>query len=243
MSGDSLGDRMKRYERVTKTVMPWRLPVIVRIDGRAFHTYTKGCKRPFDDALIDAMDACATAVCEDAQGAALAYVQSDEISVLLHGYRALDSMPWFDNEVQKIVSVSAGLASAMMTHRSIDIFGEMKLACFDARVFVLPEAEVCNYFLWRQQDATRNAIQMMASAHYSHRELHCKDTNAMQEMLFQKGVNFNNAPTRYKRGRCIVRETYQHKETTRGRWVVDNEIPIFTQDRAYIEKHLSTEAT
>lgn len=241
VNGDALGDRMKRYENAYRAALPWRLPVVVRIDGRAFHTYTNGCERPFDARLVDAMDACAAAVCEDAHGAALAYVQSDEISVLLHGYRALDSQPWFDNGVQKIVSVAASLASAEMTARSASIFGETKRAQFDARVFVLPEAEVCNYFIWRQQDAARNAIQMMASAHYSHRELHCKNTNVMQEMLFQRGVNFNDTPTRYKRGRCIVREVFEVDGATRHRWAPDNEIPKFTQDRSYIERHLATE--
>lgn len=240
-AGDALGDRMKRYENAYRASLPWRLPVVVRIDGRAFHTYTKGCERPFDERLMSAMNACAAAVCEDAHGAAFAYVQSDEISVLLHGYRALDSQPWFDNGVQKIVSIAASLASAEMTARSPDVFGKVKRAQFDARVFVLPEAEVCNYFIWRQQDATRNAIQMMASAHYSHRELHCKNTNAMQEMLFQKGVNFNDAPASHKRGRCIARETFEVDGSTRHRWTTDNEIPIFTQDRNYIERHLATD--
>lgn len=237
MSMDPIGDRMKRYERAAKTALPWRMPVVVRIDGRAFHTYTKGCARPFDEKFIAAMDACAIAVCEDAQGAALAYVQSDEISVLLHGYRRLDSR--FENEVQKIVSISAGLASAEMTMRSAAIFGETKRACFDARAFVLPEAEVCNYFIWRQQDATRNAIQMMAHASYSHRELHGKNTSEMQDMLFAKGINFNNAPVYHRRGRCIVRETYQEKGATRHRWVADNDIPVFTKDRGYVERRLA----
>lgn len=239
---DEIGNRMKRYEWTAKSALTWRMPVIVRIDGRAFHTYTKGCGRPFDDSLIDAMNACAIAVCEDAQGAALAYVQSDEISILLHGYRRLDSRPWFDNGVQKIVSISAGLASAEMTVRSPTIFGAAKRACFDARAFVLPETEVCNYFIWRQQDATRNAIQMMAHVQYSHHELHKKNTSEMQEMLFQKGINFNNAPTYHKRGRCIVREQYEYEGSARYRWVVDNEIPIFTHNRAYVEERLAVES-
>lgn len=233
---------MKRYERASKTALPWRMPVIMRVDGRAFHTYTKGCARPFDEHLMSAMDACALAICENAQGAALAYVQSDEISILLHGYRKLDSQPWFDNEVQKIVSISAAIASAEMTMRSPAIFGHMKPAHFDARAFVLPEAEVCNYFIWRQQDATRNAIQMMAHAHYSHRELHRKNTSEMQEMLFAKGVNFNDAPTHHKRGRCIVRTSCEVDGVPRHLWETDAEIPIFTKHRAYIERHLTTES-
>lgn len=240
---DSLGDRMKRYEHASRTVLPWRMPVVVRVDGRAFHTYTRGCARPFDERLIAAMNACASAVCEDAQGAALAYVQSDEISVLLHDYRRLESTPWFDNEVQKIVSICASIAGAEMTAQSLGIFGETKRAAFDARVFVLPEAEVCNYFVWRQQDATRNAIQMMTRAVYSHRDVDHKNTSQMQEMLHAKGINFNDAPTYHKRGRCVLRETWEATAgVVRHRWTVDNEIPIFTQDREYISRHLAVES-
>lgn len=238
---DPIGDRMKRYERASKSALTWRLPVIVRIDGRAFHTYTRDCDRPFDESLVAAMNACAAAVCEDAQGAALAYVQSDEISILLHGYRRLGSQPWFDNEVQKIVSISASIAAATMTALSPLIFGEIKLASFDARAFVLPEAEVCNYFIWRQQDATRNALRMVAGTHYSHRDLHEKNTSEMQEMLFAKGVNFNNVPTHHKRGRCVTRGTYEVNGATRYRWTVDNDIPIFTKSRDFIERHLAVD--
>jgi tRNA(His) 5'-end guanylyltransferase len=234
---------MKRYERAAKTSLTWRLPVIVRIDGRAFHTYTKSLQRPFDETFIDAMNACAIAVCEEAQGAAVAYVQSDEISVLLHGYRKHDSQPWFDNEVQKIVSISASIASAEMTVRSLDIFGRVKRAHFDARVFTLPDAEVNNYFLWRQQDAARNAVQMTAHANYSHRELHRKNTTEMVELLSQKGIDFHSLPTHHRRGRCIVREVYEKDGATRRRWIVDPQIPVFSSDKTYIERHLTTEPT
>ena len=239
---DPIGDRFKRYERAAKTSLPWRMPVILRIDGRAFHTYTRGCKRPFDEALIAAMDACAIAVCEDAQGAVLAYVQSDEISVLLHPYRRLDSQPWFDNEVQKIVSISASIASAEMTMWSHSIFGTFKRAQFDSRAFVLPEAEVNNYFVWRQQDAMRNAIQMAAGALYSPKQLHQKSTPEMVEMVAARGADFNGLSTHHRRGRCIVRETFEQDGATRHRWNVDNEIPVFTQDRAYVERLLAVES-
>lgn len=239
---DALGSRMKGYELACRTALPRRLPVILRFDGKAFHTYTRGMKRPVDEGFVEAMNTAAKALCEEVEGAVLAYVQSDEISVLVHNYRRLASEPWFRNEPQKMVSVGASVASVAMTLASGRIFREPRPAHFDGRAFVLPEAEVCNYFVWRQQDATRNSIQMLAQSLYSPRELHGKHTGELQELTWQKGHNWNDMPTSQKRGRCIVRETYEIAEgIVRSRWAVDNEPPIFTKDRAYIENHLGVE--
>jgi tRNA(His) guanylyltransferase len=243
MAGDPLGDRMKGYERAARSALTRRLPVIVRVDGKAFHTWTRGCARPFDDGLIAAMNAAACRLCEEMQGAALAFVQSDEISVLLHNYRRLASAAWFDNEVQKMVSVSASIAAAVLTSCSRAMFAEgERLAFFDARVFVLPESEVCNYFIWRQQDAARNSVQMMAQAIFSQRELHGCDTRELQEMIYQKtGQNWNDLPAHQKRGRCVVRETTGEGGAMRSTWGIDTYTPFFTTERAYIERHMAVE--
>lgn len=239
----TLGDRIKTYEGAFKHTLPIRMPVILRIDGKAFHTYTAKCVKPFDETLINAMDTVAIALCERIQGAQIAYVQSDEISVLIHGYKKHNSSPWFDNEIQKMVSVSAAIAAGHMTAISHTITGNPGIAAFDSRAFVLPESEVCNYFLWRQQDATRNSIQMLARSLYSHKELDSKNSSELQELCHAKGKNWNDEPTYHKRGRCIVKEHYQDAAsgTIRSKWAVDDEIPIFSQDRDYINKFLATE--
>ena len=238
---DSLGDRIKSYEHATRTVLPNRFPVICRVDGRAFHTLTKNCEKPFDAKLMAAMDTCAITLCEEIQGAQIAYVQSDEISILIHSYKTFDSQPWFGNQVQKMTSVSAGIASSVMTEQSINVFGEFKRAVFDARVFIVPEADVNNTMLWRQKDWERNSVQMLARAHFSHKECTNKNNHELQDMLHTIGVNWNDLPTSHKRGRCIVKEIYMVESASRSRWVVDNEIPIFSQDKNYIEKYLELE--
>lgn len=249
MSNDSLGDRMKTYENVFRQNLPIRMPVILRIDGAHFHTYTKGLLRPVDINLIEVMNDTAKYLCKNIQGCQLAYVQSDEISLLLNNYKELDTDSWFDNNLQKMVSVSAGMASAVFTSQSGRIFGGLaKLAFFDSRAFVIPKEDVCNYFLWRQQNATRNSVQMLARSLYSHKELDRKKNADLQEMCFQKGVNWNDCPTSQKRGRCIVKVTSSKENTNqktgevvtteRSEWVVDNEVPIFSQDRSYIEKYV-----
>lgn len=226
MSKQSLGDRMKNYyENPFKIKLPMRMPVIIRLDGRAFHTYTRKCKKPFDSILIERMINTAKYLCENIQGAELAYTQSDEISILLHNYKRLNSGSWFDNEVQKIVSISAGMASSYF---SMDAG---KLLQFDSRVFVLPEQEVCNYFIWRQQDWERNSIQMLAQSLYSHKELHKKNNSQLQELCFKKGKNWNDLSIQIKRGTCIVKDEID--------WSIDYNIPIFTKERDYIEKRLS----
>ena len=188
-SADSLGDRMKRFECAARTTLPPRMPVILRVDGRAFHTYTRGCQRPFDEPLMRAVDAVAMALCEDIQGAQIAYVQSDEISLLVHGYKRFASAAWFDNQIQKIVSVAAAIAASVMTERSVGVFGEVRPAAFDARAFVLPEREVANYFVWRQQDATRNSVQMLARALASHGECLRKNQAALHDLIHERGRN------------------------------------------------------
>jgi tRNA(His) guanylyltransferase len=173
----------------------------------------------------------------------LSYQQSDEVSVLVHGYRRHASEAWFDNAVQKMVSVAASRATAAMASAAALYWQDKSLALFDARAFVLPEADVCNYFVWRQQDATRNSIQMAARAVFSHRECDRKNTSQLQDMLHAKGINWNDYPTSFRRGRCMVRraDAFSAPEL-RWLWRVDNEVPIFSQDRAYIEQYLAVEA-
>jgi tRNA(His) guanylyltransferase len=240
---DSLGDRMKGYEAAHRIVLPRRLPVIVRVDGKAFHRWTRPCVRPFDANLCDVMNHAAIALCEEIQGAKLAYVQSDEISVLIHSYETHESQPWFDNQLQKIVSVSAAIAAVTVTREAPERLGINAPAYFDARAFVVPEADVTNYFLWRQQDATRNSIQMLARSLASHKECDGLDTNKLQELSWQRGQNWNDLPTSHKRGRCVVRERFEVEGTERHRWVVDNEIPIWkAEGREYIERFFAKEA-
>src|SRR5574343_592926 len=159
---DYLGDRIKTYENSYRIKLPIRLPVIIRIDGKSFHQYTKNFKRPIDERFIHIMDETAKYCCSNIQGCQIAYVQSDEISFLLTNYKNLNTQSWFDNNLQKIVSISAGLASAFFTNFSYCVLNEKsdlfnKIAIFDSRAFVIPKEEVNNYFLWRQQDATRNS--------------------------------------------------------------------------------------
>jgi tRNA(His) 5'-end guanylyltransferase len=225
---DALGDRMKNnYEQAYSSYLPWRTPVIIRIDGRAFHTFTKGMKRPFDDEFMASMNLLAINLCTEIDTVRFAYTQSDEISLLLHSYNKHASQPWFGNEIQKMVSISASLAAS--------IFGLLynKVVTFDSRCFALPEDEVCNYFIWRQQDAIRNSIQMVARSHYSHKQLHTKNCEEMLEMVKETGDDWNAYSLRYRRGRACMKDS-------RG-WLIYNDLPLFTENRNYINRWLETE--
>jgi tRNA(His) 5'-end guanylyltransferase len=194
----------------------------------------------------------------------LAYTQSDEISLLLIDYEKNESQQWFQNSLQKMVSVAASMAtlafnneyrlaiSALADQQEASIediadaigcyfdkHGNFKNALFDARAFTLPKEEVCNYFIWRQQDASRNSVQMVAQSLFSHKQLHGKNTGELQDMMFtEHGVNWNDYTTHQKRGACIVKEQYDKDGAMRSRWVPDLEIPIFTQNRDYIDKYV-----
>lgn len=261
---DSLGDRMKEnYENRAKTYLVRRTPVIIRLDGKAFHTFTKGLKKPYDEIFHNTMNQTMKYLCENIQGCKLGYTQSDEITLLLTDYDTLTTDAWFDNNVQKICSVSASMATMAFNKffrnnfNAIDLdteleyaktlFKKLDCAMFDSRCFNIPEDEVTNCFIWRQQDATRNAIQMLGQCNFSHKELQGKSCNDIQDMLMlEKNINFNDMPTEFKRGVCCYKtecenitidfETREEERYTRSNWVIDKEIPIFIQDRNYVEK-------
>lgn len=201
---DSLGDRMKaHYEMRTKQYLPRRTYTVIRLDGKSFHTFTRGMKKPYDLDLIDMMNKTAIFLCEEIQGCKMAYTQSDEISLLLTDFDKITTDAWFDGNIQKMASVSASMATALFNN--VNVFNHVGLAFFDSRVFTIPDPiEVENYFVWRQKDAVRNSISMTAQSLYSHKELNGKSQSDMQEMIFQKGQNWNNMPEGFKRGRTIV---------------------------------------
>lgn len=257
---DSLGDRMKEnYEDRTRTSLPRRTYTIIRVDGKAFHTFTRGMRRPFDNDLTDWMNETAIALCKQVMGAKLAYVQSDEISIVLTDFDGQQTQAWFDGNLQKMASISAAIATAAFNKAYLSSGGmagvhpsEVNFAMFDSRVFTIPDPiEVENYLIWRQQDATRNSVQMATRAVYSHKECEGKDIPKMHDMLMAKGINWNDYDVGHKRGRCIVKELYkmipenvpvkgEYKEidmVTRSRWTVVGP-PIFTQDRNFLRNHI-----
>ena len=277
---DDLGCRMKTfYEQIPKTKLMRRCPVAIRIDGRAFHTFTRGFQKPFDEVLIKSMQETMKYLCENIQGCVLAYTQSDEITLILVDYKKLTSSAWFDYEVQKICSIAASMATMAFNNifskyvkefdlelayndNGIDTKENRKLweiykkainkgAMFDARCFNIPKEEVTNLVYWRQLDASRNSIQMVGQANFSHKELQNKSCNDIQNMLMtQKGINWNDLPTYQKRGSCCVRnkiviesdgviETIQLRDTSKSenKWIIDTDISIFKgEGREYIDR-------
>lgn len=236
---DALNVRIKEnYESRYKIKLCARVPVIIRVDGKSFSKYTASLDRPFDLKFIDAMNNVALDLCKQIQGAQIAYVQSDEVSILLHNYKKFDSQAWFDNQLQKMVSISASIASVRMTLLSRYLFPHVRPAYFDSRAFILPEAEVNNAFLGRQNDARRNSIQMLARSLYSQKSCNRKNGEELKEMILAKDQDWNNLPARLRMGRCAVKYKYNVDGTERARWKIDNEIPRFSENPNYIEQYL-----
>ena len=279
MPNDDLGKRMKEYyEQIPKTRLMRRCPVAVRLDGKAFHTFTRGFEKPFDMVLVKSMQETMKYLCEDIQGCVLGYTQSDEITLILVDYKNLNSCAWFDYEVQKMCSIAASMATVAFNkafRKEIQNFDKEnnlsnfnyfndstneltklhntywtaieKGAMFDARVFNIPKEEVTNLIYWRQLDATRNSIQMVGQANFSHKELQNKSCNDIQNMLLtERDINWNDFPVTQKRGSCCIKnhsvcEPYSNRMLTNevpdGHWFVDNDIPVFKDEgREYIEK-------
>lgn len=285
MDNSNLAVRMKTfYEQIPKTKLMRRCPVVIRCDGRSFHTFTRKFQKPFDEVLIKTMQETMKYLCENIQGCVLGYTQSDEVTLILVDYKKLTSSAFFDYEVQKICSITASMATMAFNKffekniqefsesnecrgldiKYLDIYREAlnKGAMFDTRCFNIPKEEVTNLCYWRQLDATRNSIQMVGQANFSHRKLQNKTCNDIQDMLMiHKEINWNNLPTYQKRGSCCIKENYfvesengnnvkfpegcsdpftdDEIETGywRTQWVIDTEIPIFKGDgRDYIDR-------
>lgn len=182
----TLGDRIKKYEKTFTHSALKRMPLIIRVDGRAFHTFTKGLNRPFDNGLIDAMVQSAKYVAKDMQGFKAAYIQSDEVTFYLTDYDTLETEGWFCYELPKVISISASLMSVAFNH----FYPNDKLPVFDSRAFTVPKEEVVNCFVWRAKDWERNSLQMYARVFFSHKQLHQKKREDMHEMLHSIGKNW-----------------------------------------------------
>ena len=280
-----LAKRMKGYEKRNRYYLQRRMPVILRLDMRAGHSFTKGFKRPFDEVFIKSMQETAKYLCENIQNCKLSYQQSDEITLLLVDYDKLNTDCFFDYRVDKLCSIAASMATMAFNkffEKYVDEYRFSKWdgvsnyedgtwgyiqtllnavdkgAMFDARCFNIPKEEVTNNFYWRQDDASRNSIQMVGQANFSHKELHKKSRNDIQDMLMtQKGINWNDFPIYQKRGSCCIKEEYAVNDngeevevdcvtdvdepvesvTFRSRWIIDTDIPIFKgKGREYIDR-------
>ena len=192
----NLGDRMKaNYEGRDRHYLTRRIPVIIRVDGRAFHSFSRGCDKPFDTDILETMVKAARSVCEDVQGCKAAYIQSDEASFLLTDYDKLTTEAWFDYNQSKVESISAALMTAWFNKR----WPYADMAMFDSRAFNIPREEVSNYFLWRMKDWERNSVSMYCQANFSHKQLHGKDRAAQHELLHSVGKNWTTDLTAQER--------------------------------------------
>lgn len=290
MDRSDLAERMKGYEKRNRYYLQRRMPVILRLDMRAGHSFTKGFERPFDEVFIKSMQETAQYLCENIQNCKLSYQQSDEITLLLVDYDKLNTNCFFDYRVDKLCSIAASMATMAFNNifskyvkefdlelayndNGIDTEENRKLweiykkainkgAMFNARCFNIPKEEVTNLIYWRQLDASRNSIQMVGQANFSHKELQNKSCNDIQDMLMtQKGINWNDLPTYQKRGSCCVKENHfiENEKGTqicysegcsdpfedeealtgiyRSSWIIDTDIPIFkSEGREYIDR-------
>ena len=284
MDRRDLAERMKGYEKRNRYYLQRRMPVILRLDMRAGHSFTRGFKRPFDEVFIKSMQDTAKYLCENIQNCKLSYQQSDEITLLLVDYDKLNTDCFFDYRVDKLCSITASMATMAFNklfEKYVDEYRFSKWdgvsnyednaweyiqvllsvvekgAMFDARCFNIPKEEVTNLLYWRQDDAAKNSIQMVGRAFFSHKELHKKSRNDIQDMLMtQKGINWNDFPTYQKRGSCCIKTEEKITEDItiiknrfgedgkkhvvnmkRPHWIIDTEIPIFKgEGREYIDR-------
>ena len=254
-----LDTRMKTfYEETSKTKLVRRMPVAIRIDGRAFSTFTRRMNKPFDEILTTAMQKTTEYLCKNIQGCVFGYTQSDEITLILVDYENLNSSAWFDYEVQKLCSISASMATFMFNKvffelackytdlnnydsdghwlGSDDYWKTLQKnihngAMFDARCFNIPKEEVTNLVYWRQKDARRNAVSMIGRTIYTPKELHGVTTEELIEMLGKRGINVE---TDYKHCNLYGTACIKNEE---GKWTLDYNMPMLLgEDRNYLDR-------
>lgn len=239
---DDLGERMKSYERTSQGFLQKKVPVIGRIDGKAFHTLTRTMKKPFDERLMITMVETAEYLMDEIQGARFAYVQSDEISILLTDYDREETQAWFGYNIQKLCSVGSSMATfafnnAMEGNFDVDwIIRNSSPALFDARWFNLEFDEVQNYFIWRQADAMRNSVNTYAQSIFSHKELQNKSVSEVLEMLEKAQKSWYALSFDKQLGVALYK--YKNSETGHLKTVVDMTIPYFKDVRDYINNHV-----
>ena len=275
MDRSDLANRMKDYEKRNRYYLQRRMPVILRLDMRAGHSFTKGFVRPFDEVFIKTIQETSKYLCKNIQNCKLSYQQSDEITLLLVDYEKINTDCFFEYRVDKLCSIAASMATMAFNKRFVENYLDYlatlepdftndsdveswrkivsaynnasdKGAMFDCRCFNIPKEEVTNCIYWRQLDASRNSIQMVGQANFSHKELQNKSCNDIQDMLMvQKGINWNDLPIYQKRGSCCIRNhmisepygNYMLDETAgENEWIIDKDIPIFKgEGRKYID--------
>lgn len=223
MKKDSIGNRMKyNYEKRGDHKLIRRIPVIIRLDGKAFHTLTrKHCKDKFDEHFYISMLESVKSLFDKIQGLKCAYFQSDEVSLLLTDFDSFETEAWFDYKLSKIESISAAMMSVIFTKN----FGHE--AFFDSRARNYPKEEVNNYFVWRQQDCRRNSVQVLAQKYFSHKELHKKNTKDSISMLLDKGINYYNLDNKFKNGTFVYRDFDN---------VINHSSGIIFKDNKFIDK-------
>jgi tRNA(His) 5'-end guanylyltransferase len=234
---------MKRYELASQQYLTRRTPVVVRLDGKAFHTFTRGLAKPFDETMQIVMQSTMARLCKDIEGCVFGYTQSDEITLVLIDYKELDSEAYFDYRVDKLCSVIASTCTYWF-NRFWGIYQKdekirNRPAIFDCRVFNVPKEDVCNAILWRQRDAEKNSILGLAQAHFSQKEMNGINCTKLQDKLFtERGVNWNGLPVCQKRGTACIKivkvDWSKDDQVPEADWVIDENMPILSKNREYV---------
>lgn len=232
---DSLGNRMKAYEKASRPFLTKRTPVILRIDGRAFHTFTRNCEKPYDTRLIKSMVEAVCAVAMDMQGFKLGYIQSDEASFLITDYDDINTQGWFNYNLSKMISISASVMTANFNEEFRRYCPDSPFATFDSRAFNISPMDVSNYFLWRGKDWARNSLQMFCRSFFSHKQLNNKNREDMHEMLHSIDKNWITDTSFQERNGTFI------SKSTVGMLKTYNILPDYQSINEIVEKVLKRE--
>jgi len=255
----ALSKRMKNYENQSRVYLEEKTPVIIRIDGKGFSKYTRGFKKPFDKILMETMFETTKFLCANIQNCQIAYTQLDEITLLVVDYIHEKTDAWFNNNIQKLCSVSSSMATLAFYKSFIQIvekhhqeqlisddeyeFYKTKyhLAMFDSRAFTLPKEEVVNCFIWRQEDCVRNSIQMLGRANFSHKRLDGLNRLEIKNLLkAELNIDWEELSVYLKRGAIVYKNEFFNPKTNtiRKKWMVLDDTPVFSKQKEFINHYV-----
>lgn len=213
---DLLGDKMKSFESVESDRRAVKgMPLMARLDGRSFSSFTANFARPYDTRLTNLMIDTTKFLVEKTQ-AVLGYTQSDEISLMWNVEEDSCSQYLFDGRFQKMTSILAAYATGYFVSHLASAIPEKagEIPLFDCRVWQVPTLmDAYSTFWWREKDAIKNSITMAASTKFSHKALHGVNGQTKKAMLREVGIEFDDYPESFRHGTYIAPVTVQRMLT------------------------------
>ena len=240
-----LKDRIESYKEQSDYKLLNKLPIIITVNGRSFAKVTSFLDKPYSDKFAECMLSTSLKLCSEIEGSLFAYFHNDEIVILSRNDQSIETIPWFDNKIQKISSIAASIATLHFNkcahNLDLNLLGD---AFFTANVFTPPNiVEAANTMIYKQQQNTLTSIQFACfyellkkyDKHIIKEMIHGLSFDEKVDLLKQEcDIDFNEYPLIYRRGAACYRMPKVINNVLKNKWFVNDEIPFFAKDQSFL---------